>query len=91
MSNFFDAIGTVRMEAFISPLAFNQFGDAPNEHDEFRRVARRRSKELRRRASRSRQRDSYQSRQRDSYQSKGTRGTDDLDEWFLRDDPFRGF
>jgi len=91
MSNFFDAIGTMRMEAFISPLAFNQLNNAPSEPDDFRRVARRRSKELRRKASRSRQRDSYQSRQRDSYQSKGTRGTDDLDEWFLRDDPFRGF
>ncbi|KAK5652457.1 hypothetical protein OQA88_10501 [Cercophora sp. LCS_1] len=83
MNNFFDAIGTVRMEAFISPLAFSRFEETPYEQDEFRRVARRRSKEMRRRASRS--------RQRDSYQSKGTRGTDDLDEWFLRDDPFRGF
>lgn len=83
MNNFFDAIGTVRMEAFISPLAFSRFEDTPYEQDEVRRVARRRSKELRRRASRS--------RQRDSYQSKGTRGTDELDEWFLRDDPFRGF
>ncbi|KAK4444841.1 hypothetical protein QBC34DRAFT_384890 [Podospora aff. communis PSN243] len=83
MNNFFDAIGTVRMEAFISPLAFSRFEDTPYEQDEVRRIARRRSKELRRRASRS--------RQRDSYQSKGTRGTDDLDEWFLRDDPFRGF
>ncbi|KAK1750584.1 hypothetical protein QBC47DRAFT_119627 [Echria macrotheca] len=83
MNNFFDAIGTVRMEAFISPLAFSRIEDTPYEQDEFRRVARRRSKELRRRASRS--------RQRDSYHSKGTRGTDDLDDWFLRDDPFRGF
>ncbi|KAK0719528.1 hypothetical protein B0H67DRAFT_551870 [Lasiosphaeris hirsuta] len=83
MNNFFDAIGTVRMEAFISPLAFSRFEETPYEQDEVHRVARRRSKELRRRASRS--------RQRDSYQSKGTRGTDDLDEWFLRDDPFKGF
>jgi len=83
MNNFFDAIGTVRMEAFISPLAFRGFDETPYEQDEVRSVARRRSKEMRRRASRS--------RQRDSYQSKGTRGTDDLDEWFLRDDPFRGF
>lgn len=86
MNNFFEAIGTVRMEAFISPLSFSRFDETPPyepQHDDFRRVTRRRSKELRRRASRS--------RQRDSYQSRGTRGTDDLDDWFLRDDPFRGF
>jgi hypothetical protein len=81
MNNFFDAIGTVRMEAFISPLAFNE---TPYQQDEFRQVTRRRSKELRRRASRG-------SRQRDSYQSRTTRATDDLDEWYMRDDPFRGF
>ncbi|KAK0745300.1 hypothetical protein B0T21DRAFT_345375 [Apiosordaria backusii] len=91
--NFFDAIGTVRMEAFISPLAFSRFGDTPYEDiherdDDYRHVARRRSKESRRRASRS--------RQRDSYQSRGTRGTTDneVDEWYsrdARDDPFRGF
>ncbi|KAK3309103.1 uncharacterized protein B0T15DRAFT_129854 [Chaetomium strumarium] len=84
-NNFFDAIGTVRMEAFISPHSFSQ-PETPYEHEDFRYVARRRSKELRRRASRSRQRDSYQSRG-----TRGTGGTDDLDEWYLRDDPFRGF
>jgi hypothetical protein len=92
--NFFDAIGTVRMEAFISPLSLSQFSEAPyegldsNSNNDFRHVSRRRSKELRRRASRS-------SRQRDSYQSRGTRATDEtgLEEWYLRagDDPFRGF
>ncbi|KAK4200710.1 meiotic cell cortex C-terminal pleckstrin homology-domain-containing protein [Triangularia verruculosa] len=90
--NFFDAIGTVRMEAFISPLAFSRFGDTPYEDsnerdDDYRRAARRRSKELRRRASRS--------RQRDSYHSRGTRATtEEVDEWYskdTRDDPFRGF
>ncbi|KAL2128879.1 hypothetical protein VTI74DRAFT_8522 [Chaetomium olivicolor] len=86
MNNFFDAIGTVRMEAFISPLGFRGFDETPYEHEDFRAVTRRRSKELRRRASRSRQRDSYQSRG-----TRGTGGTDDLDEWYLRDDPFRGF
>jgi hypothetical protein len=84
MNNFFDAIGTVRMEAFISPLSLSQFDETPYEQDDFRHVTRRRSKELRRRASRS--------RQRDSYQSRATRTTtDDVDEWYLRDDPFRGF
>lgn len=76
-NNFFDAIGTVRMEAFISPLTW---GDTPYEQDDYyRQVIRRRSKELRRRNSRS------------SRQSRTTRATDDLDEWYLRDDPFRGF
>ncbi|KAK3900978.1 hypothetical protein C8A05DRAFT_35361 [Staphylotrichum tortipilum] len=83
MNNFFDAIGTVRMEAFISPLSLSQFEETRYEQDDFRGVTRRRSKERRRQASRS--------RQRDSYQSRGTRTTDDVDEWYLRDDPFRGF
>jgi hypothetical protein len=82
-NNFFDAIGTVRMEAFITPLAFSRFDEAPYQQEDMRYVARRRSKELRRRASRS--------RHRDSYHSRGTRGTDDLEEWYARDDPFRGF
>jgi hypothetical protein len=85
MNNFFDAIGTVRMEAFISPHgAFSETTPYEQQDDHLRQVTRRRSKELRRRASRS-------SRQRDSYQSRTTRATDDLDEWYLRDDPFRGF
>jgi hypothetical protein len=71
------------MEAFISPLSFSRFEEAPYEYDDFRRVTRRRSRELRRRTSRS--------RQRDSYQSRGTRTTDEMEDWYLRDDPFRGF
>ncbi|KAI1336739.1 hypothetical protein F5Y15DRAFT_193283 [Xylariaceae sp. FL0016] len=86
--NFFEAIGTVRMEAFISPLTFQ---DHPDEQDEWRYRARRRSKEMRRRRSRS--------RHRDSYNSRGTRGTDSHyagsknggDEEYGRDDPFKGF
>ena len=88
-SNFFDAIGTVRMEAFISPLSYPRLDDYPDEHDEFRDFARRRSKELRRRNSRNR------NRNRDSYNSRTTRTTDDWsrteDDFFVRDDPFRGF
>ncbi|CCF35765.1 nuclear migration protein [Colletotrichum higginsianum] len=89
--NFFDAIGTVRMEAFISPLAYSGFDRDPDEHEEYRYRARRRSKELRRRQSRS--------RHRDSYSSRGTRGTDGYhggsrvagEEDYFRDDPFKGF
>jgi hypothetical protein len=82
------------MEAFISPLSFSGRFDefsTSYEHqqqvlqpDDFRRATRRRSKELRRRASRN-------SRQRDSYHSRTTRATDELDDWYLRDDPFKGF
>ncbi|KAF3058181.1 Anucleate primary sterigmata protein A [Daldinia childiae] len=88
--NFFEAIGTVRMEAFISPLAFPRFEDHPDEQEEWRYRARRRSKEARRRRSRS--------RHRDSYVSRGTRGTDSYysgsragEEDYFRDDPFKGF
>ncbi|OAA68065.1 nuclear migration protein [Niveomyces insectorum RCEF 264] len=94
MNNFFDAIGTVRMEAFISPLALTQFDEYPNEQEDPRYRARRRSKEIRRRASRSRHRD-----HRDSYASRNTRTTDDFyagsrtgaEEDYFRDDPFKGF
>ncbi|ORY68735.1 uncharacterized protein BCR38DRAFT_455614 [Pseudomassariella vexata] len=89
--NFFEAIGTVRMEAFISPLAFPRFDEYPDEHEEMRYRVRRRSKEQRRRRSRS--------RQRDSHNSRTTRGTDDWyggnrtapEEDYFRDDPFKGF
>ncbi|RYO78647.1 hypothetical protein DL766_000054 [Monosporascus sp. MC13-8B] len=93
--NFFEAIGTVRMEAFISPLTFPRFDDHPDENEEWRYRARRRSKEMRRRRSRS--------GRRDSYASRGTRATATTDsnyggssrtgaeEDFFRDDPFRGF
>jgi hypothetical protein len=95
--NFFDAIGTVRMEAFISPLAFPRLDDYPDEQEEFRNLARRRSKELRRRASRSRHRDSYHSR--GTRGTNGTGGTDDFyggnrtggEEDYFSNDPFKGF
>lgn len=109
MSNFFDAIGTVRMEAFISPLTLNggygagrgRYGDYPDEMEELRNMARRRSKEIRRRNSRSRNRDSYHSRGSRgtgratattdggdySYGGSRTAGEED----YFRDDPFKGF
>jgi hypothetical protein len=92
--NFFEAIGTVRMEAFISPLTFPKFEDHPDENEEWRYRARRQSKERRRRRSRSRHRDSYLSRG-----TRDTRGADSQhtssraggDEDYFREDPFRGF
>ncbi|KAH0600008.1 hypothetical protein MHUMG1_02799 [Metarhizium humberi] len=91
-SNFFDAIGTVRMEAFISPLAYSQYTDYPDDQcEEYRKNSRRRSKEIRRRNSRNRHRDSYSyraGRSEDSY----SRGRFPVEEdYFLRDDPFKGF
>lgn len=91
-NNFFEAIGTVRMEAFISPLAFPRYDEQPRESTEYRHRVRRRSREVRRRR-RSR------SRHRDSYTSRNTRGTDDWysgsrtggEEDYFRDDPFKGF
>ena len=67
-NNFFEAIGTVRMEAFISPLTFPRFDEHPDESEEWRYRARRRSKDRRRKRSRSHHR-------RDSYASRGTRAT----------------
>ncbi|KAH6655520.1 hypothetical protein BKA67DRAFT_516082 [Truncatella angustata] len=90
-NNFFEAIGTVRMEAFISPLAFPSFDEYPDEHDELRYRARRRSKDARRRRSRSRRRDSFNSRTtrttNDYYGGSRTGGEED----YFRDDPFKGF
>jgi hypothetical protein len=87
LNNFFDAMGTVRMEAFISPMGLSQFDDFPDEQDEMDMVGmhRRRSKERRRR-----------SRNRDSYYSGRSRPSDD---WYGGSktageeeyDPFRGF
>jgi hypothetical protein len=89
-NNFFEAIGTVRMEAFISPLAYPRFEDNPDENEELRYRARRRSKDARRRRSRS--------RQRDSFNSRTTRSTNDwyagsrtATEEYFREDPFKGF
>ncbi|TLS28155.1 hypothetical protein PpBr36_01916 [Pyricularia pennisetigena] len=90
-NNFFDAIGTVRMEAFISPLTHNSVGAMgayPDEEDEMRYRARRRSKEMRRRASRSRQRDSHGNRIPGAASRAGSRYEEDF---FSRDDPFKGF
>ncbi|KAI0201958.1 hypothetical protein F4808DRAFT_459344 [Astrocystis sublimbata] len=88
--NFFEAIGTVRMEAFISPLA--NVPSTPNRTEETRHRARRQSKERRRRHSRSRHRDIYGSR-------GGSRGTNSYyagsragdEESHYGEDPFRGF
>ncbi|TAQ84991.1 hypothetical protein B7494_g6682 [Chlorociboria aeruginascens] len=93
VNNFFDAVGTMRMEAFISPLALSKFDSYPNEQDEMDMIGmhRRRSRERKRR-----------SRNRDSFYSGRGRGSDEWNSgsktageeeygFISRDDPFRGF
>ena len=92
-SNFFDAIGTVRMEAFISPLGQPPLTDDLDEHAEMNFLVRKRSKELRRQNSRNRH---YR---RDSYNPSWSRGVDEYslsvntpsERDFFREDPFKGF
>lgn len=94
MNNFFDAVGTMRMEAFISPMALSRFDDYPDEQDEMNLVGmnRRHSKERRRR-----NRDSYYSskgRPSDDYFSGSkTAGEEEYGhfEGGYGNDPFRGF
>ncbi|KAG4029581.1 hypothetical protein MFRU_015g01190 [Monilinia fructicola] len=52
VNNFFDAVGTMRMEAFISPLGNTKFDDFPDEQDEMDMISlqRRRSRDGRRRS-----------------------------------------
>lgn len=96
VNNFFDAVGTMRMEAFISPMALNRFDDFPDEHDEMDLIGqqRRRSKERRRR---SRNRDSYYSNKGrpsdDWYGGSKTAGEEDYGHFDggFGHDPFRGF
>ncbi|PQE19451.1 nuclear migration protein [Rutstroemia sp. NJR-2017a WRK4] len=106
-NNFFDAVGTVRMEAFISPMGVNRFDDYPDEQDEIDviPIQRRRSRDRRRNR---RQKDSYSSSRggfgggraiEDWYGGSKTAGEeeygfDDRAEKFgrdSRDDPFMNF
>lgn len=97
VNNFFDAVGTMRMEAFISPMAISGFGDYPDEQDEIDVIGmhRRRSKERRRQRSRSRNRNSYYSgRSRPSddwYGGNKTAGEEEYQQHDGVNDPFRGF
>ena len=98
VNNFFDAVGTVRMEAFISPLGMSRFDDFPDEQDEmdFVGMQRRNSRERRRR---SRNRDSYYSsrgRPSDDFFGTGSRTEGEgeyaqFESGHFGHDPFRGF
>jgi hypothetical protein len=98
VNNFFDAVGTMRMEAFIAPMALSRFNDFPDEMDEMDIVGahRRRSREHRRR--RSRNRDSYYSGRSsrpsdDFYGGSRTAGEEEYGHFdgSYGPDPFRGF
>jgi len=105
VNNFFDAVGTVRMEAFISPMALSRFDDYPDETEEMRRqgpggfdrnapATGRKSREWRRR-----------SRNMDGHYAGRGRVLGDVEDWYggsktageeeygrdKGDDPFRGF
>jgi len=94
VNNFFDAVGTMRMEAFISPMALSRFDDYPDEQDEmdFVGMSRRHSRERRRR-----NRDSfYSSKGRpsdDFYSGSKTAGEEEYGNFDggYSHDPFRGF
>ncbi|CZT01819.1 related to nuclear migration protein ami1 [Rhynchosporium agropyri] len=96
VNNFFDAVGTMRMEAFISPMAMSRFDDFPDEQDEMGIVEqqRRHSGERKRR---SRNRDSYYANKGrtsdDWYGGSKTAGEEDYGRFNggLGNDPFRGF
>lgn len=91
VSNFFDAVGTMRMEAFISPMQ-SRFDDYPDEQDEMDMVGmnRRHSRERRHRRS-----DSYYSKKGrpsdDLYSGSKTAGEEDYFDSGYSHDPFRGF
>lgn len=95
IGNFFDAVGTVRMEAFISPMNLSRFDDYPDEMEEAGMVSskRRISRDMTARR-RSRSRDRRRSRNRNSYYSNKSR-----EEWNGGSktageeeyDPFRNF
>lgn len=92
VNNFFDAVGTMRMEAFISPMALNRFSDFPDEMDEMDHVGMHRRK--RSRDWRSRNGDSTRSSRPsdDYYGGSKTAGEEEYGHFDgYHNDPFRGF
>jgi hypothetical protein len=92
VNNFFDAVGTMRMEAFISPMAMSHFSDYPNEMDEMDYVGMNRRRKSRDR--RSRNADSTRSSRpsEDYYGGSKTAGEEEYAHFDgYHNDPFRGF
>ncbi|TVY90881.1 Anucleate primary sterigmata protein A, partial [Lachnellula willkommii] len=96
VNNFFDAVGTMRMEAFISPMA-SRFDEFPKEQEQVDMMGMHHRRGSRERRRRSRNRDSYYSnrgRPSDDWHSGSkTAGEEEyghFDSGFSHD-PFRGF
>lgn len=105
VDNFFDAVGTVRMQAFISPFHTSRFDDYPDEQDEMGMTGPFGRNAIPSRTTREGKR---RSRNRDSYQNyKSGRAPLDTEDWLSgsktageeefamgrerTEDPFRGF
>lgn len=74
VNNFFDAVGTMRMEAFISPLGVTRFDDFPDEQDEMDMIS------LQRRRSRD---GSRRNRNKESFGvSRGGFGGRAIEDWY---------
>ncbi|KAK6604906.1 nuclear migration protein [Botrytis cinerea] len=74
VNNFFDAVGTMRMEAFISPLGVTRFDDFPDEQDEMDMIS------LQRRHSRD---GSRRNRNKESFGvSRGGFGGRAIEDWY---------
>jgi hypothetical protein len=92
VNNFFDAVGTMRMEAFISPMALSRFSDCPDEMDEMNHMGVHRRRISRDR--RSRNADSTRSSRPsdDYYGGSKTAGEEEYGHFDgYHNDPFRGF
>jgi hypothetical protein len=93
VNNFFDAVGTMRMEAFISPMALTRFNDFPDEMDEMDQVGmhkRKRSRDWRSRNGADSTRSSRPSD--DYYGGSKTAGEEEYGHFDgYHNDPFRGF
>ncbi|TVY21718.1 Anucleate primary sterigmata protein A [Lachnellula arida] len=96
VNNFFDAVGTMRMEAFISPMA-SRFDEFPKEQEQVNMMGMHHRRGSRERRRRSRNRDSYYSnrgRPSDDWHSGSkTAGEEEYGHFDsgLSHDPFRGF
>ncbi|TGO11649.1 hypothetical protein BTUL_0105g00390 [Botrytis tulipae] len=74
VNNFFDAVGTMRMEAFISPLGVTRFDDFPDEQDKMDMIS------LQRRRSRD---GSRRNRNKESFGvSRGGFGGRAIEDWY---------
>ncbi|GAO14348.1 hypothetical protein UVI_02034230 [Ustilaginoidea virens] len=92
--NFFEAIGTIRMEAFINPLAHHQEKGSADERSDGRRSStRRRYRHARRRYTRSQPRDSgsYKIANGGELHHDSARQQQAAEDGMLGNDPFKGF